>query len=141
MRAVVQRVTSAQVTVEGQLSGQIDAGLCVLVGVGRDDGESDAALLADKVVRLRIFEDHAGKMNRSLLDTASPGACDMISPLFPLTNGNNMQRGEKNAPPRRLCVASRPSASSERIRGYERHVGERAPQCAWGVCRLLCECL
>lgn len=68
MRAVVQRVTSAQVTVEGELTGRIDAGLCVLVGVGRDDAEADATALADKVARLRIFEDDAGKMNLSVLE-------------------------------------------------------------------------
>src|SRR6185436_18418615 len=68
MRAVVQRVTSAQVTVEGEVTGKIDAGLCVLVGVGKGDAESDATTLADKVVGLRIFEDQAGKMNLSLLD-------------------------------------------------------------------------
>jgi len=68
MRAVVQRVTSAQVTVEGEVTGKIDAGLCVLVGVGKEDGERDATTLADKVVGLRIFEDQAGKMNLSLLE-------------------------------------------------------------------------
>lgn len=68
MRAVVQRVTSARVTVEGEVIGSIDAGLCVLVGVGKNDVETDATTLADKVVRLRIFEDEAGKMNKSLLD-------------------------------------------------------------------------
>ena len=68
MRAVVQRVTNAQVTVEGEVTGKIDGGLCVLVGVGKDDAEADAATLADKVVNLRIFEDDAGKMNKSLLD-------------------------------------------------------------------------
>ncbi len=69
MRAVVQRVTSAQVTVEGEVTGKIAAGLCVLLGVGKDDGESDATLLADKIANLRIFEDGAGKMNLSLLDS------------------------------------------------------------------------
>lgn len=68
MRAVVQRVTEARVTVAGEVTGQIDAGLCTLVGVGRDDSDADADTLADKVVRLRIFEDAAGKMNQSLLD-------------------------------------------------------------------------
>ena len=68
MRAVVQRVTSAQVTVEGEIVGKIDAGLCVLVGVGQGDGVAEAQALADKVVKLRIFEDQAGKMNLSLLD-------------------------------------------------------------------------
>ena len=69
MRAVVQRVSSAQVTVEGELTGRIEAGLCVLVGVGKNDAEADARTLAEKIARLRIFEDEAGKMNKSLLDT------------------------------------------------------------------------
>jgi D-aminoacyl-tRNA deacylase len=68
MRAVVQRVTQAQVTVDAEITGQIEAGLCVLVGVGKGDGESDAATLADKIVKLRVFEDQAGKMNLSLLE-------------------------------------------------------------------------
>ena len=68
MRAVVQRVTQAQVTVEGEVTGKIDGGLCVLVGVGKDDAEADASALADKVVGLRIFEDEAGKMNKGLRD-------------------------------------------------------------------------
>jgi D-aminoacyl-tRNA deacylase len=70
MRAVVQRVTEAQVSVEGDVTGRIAVGLCVLVGVGKDDTESDASTLADKLVNLRIFEDEAGKMNKSLLDVA-----------------------------------------------------------------------
>jgi D-tyrosyl-tRNA(Tyr) deacylase len=68
MRAVVQRVTEARVTVEGEITGRIAAGLCVLVGVGKNDAEEDATTLADKVSRLRIFEDAEGKMNQSLLD-------------------------------------------------------------------------
>jgi D-aminoacyl-tRNA deacylase len=68
MRAVVQRVTRASVTVEGQVVGGIAAGLCVLVGVGREDTDRDASALAEKVARLRIFEDSEGKMNRSVLD-------------------------------------------------------------------------
>lgn len=70
MRAVVQRVTEARVTVEGEVTGQIGAGLCVLVGVGKHDSDALADALADKVVRLRIFEDEAGKMNQSLLDVS-----------------------------------------------------------------------
>ena len=68
MRAVVQRVSSASVSVEGKVTGEIGAGLCVLVGVGQGDAEEDARWLADKVVDLRIFEDEQGKMNRSVLD-------------------------------------------------------------------------
>ena len=68
MRAVVQRVSEASVTVEGNLAGKIGAGLCVLIGVGGGDSERDAEWLADKILNLRIFEDDDGKMNRSLLE-------------------------------------------------------------------------
>lgn len=68
MRAVVQRVRRASVTVDGAITGAIDQGLMVLVGAGQGDGEADAAYLADKIVNLRIFADDAGKMNRSVLD-------------------------------------------------------------------------
>jgi D-tyrosyl-tRNA(Tyr) deacylase len=68
MRAVVQRVSRAKVTVEGRVSGEIGAGLMVLLGVGREDSAAVAASLAEKVANLRIFEDEQGKMNRSLLD-------------------------------------------------------------------------
>lgn len=66
MRAVVQRVTRASVTVAGEVVGAIDAGLLVLLGVAPDDTEADARQLAEKIVQLRIFEDDAGKMNLSL---------------------------------------------------------------------------
>jgi len=68
MRAVIQRVSRAKVTVAGETTGQIGLGLLVLLGVGQQDNESDADYLADKVTGLRIFEDDAGKMNRSLAD-------------------------------------------------------------------------
>ncbi len=68
MRAVVQRVSEASVSVDGQVTGAVKAGLCVLVGVGQQDAESDAQWLADKVCDLRIFEDEQGKMNRSVID-------------------------------------------------------------------------
>jgi D-aminoacyl-tRNA deacylase len=66
MRAVVQRVARAVVTVDGEPVGHIERGLCVLVGVGRDDVDADADSLAEKVSGLRIFEDDAGKMNLGL---------------------------------------------------------------------------
>ena len=68
MRAVVQRVTHASVTVEGALVGAIEAGLLVLLGAGHGDGPEDLAYIVDKIVNLRIFADEAGKMNRSVLD-------------------------------------------------------------------------
>jgi D-aminoacyl-tRNA deacylase len=66
MRAVVQRVSRAQVSVNGEITGQIGLGLLVLLGVGRDDTETDAIYLAEKVCGLRVFEDAQAKMNRSL---------------------------------------------------------------------------
>jgi D-aminoacyl-tRNA deacylase len=68
MRAVVQRVTRAKVTVESRVTGEIEAGLLVLLGAGAGDGPADLAYIVDKIVNLRIFADAAGKMNRSVLD-------------------------------------------------------------------------
>jgi D-aminoacyl-tRNA deacylase len=68
MRAVVQRVTSARVTVSERVTGEIAAGLLVLLGVEQGDGPPDVQYIAAKVRDLRIFPDEAGKMNRSLLD-------------------------------------------------------------------------
>ena len=66
MRAVVQRVSRARVTVESRSIGQIERGLVVLLGVGSEDGESDADYLAEKIAALRIFPDAEGKMNRNV---------------------------------------------------------------------------
>jgi D-tyrosyl-tRNA(Tyr) deacylase len=68
MRAVVQRVSHARVTADGSVTGEIAMGLLILLGVGRDDTSAVAANMAEKISNLRIFEDEAGKMNRSLLD-------------------------------------------------------------------------
>jgi D-tyrosyl-tRNA(Tyr) deacylase len=77
MRAVVQRVSEARVTVDGSITGRIGAGLLVLLGVTRSDTEADSRYLADKILNLRVFSDDAGKMNRSLLDTG--GALLVVS--------------------------------------------------------------
>ncbi len=77
MRAVVQRVSRANVTVEGRVTGEIGKGLMILLGVGREDTPVVAANLAEKVANLRIFEDDQGKMNRSILDVK--GAALVVS--------------------------------------------------------------
>ena len=68
MRAVIQRVSSSSVTADGIPSGKIDKGIMILLGVARGDEELDAELLAAKILKLRIFSDENGKMNRSVLD-------------------------------------------------------------------------
>jgi D-tyrosyl-tRNA(Tyr) deacylase len=68
MRAVVQRVSRASVKVGGEVAGEISRGLLVLLGVAREDTPSDADYLAEKIAGLRIFEDDAGKMNRSVAE-------------------------------------------------------------------------
>lgn len=77
MRVVLQRVSRASVTVEGQVTGRIEQGLLVLLGVTHDDSESDALWLVRKLSVLRIFPDEDGRMNRSLLDVE--GAALVVS--------------------------------------------------------------
>jgi len=77
MRAVVQRVTDARVEVAGEAVGEIGAGFLVLLGIARDDANTDADYLAEKIINLRVFDDDEGKMNRSLLEAG--GAMLVVS--------------------------------------------------------------
>lgn len=77
MRACIQRVSEAEVTVEGEVTGRIARGFLVLLGVGHDDGPAELNWLADKIVGLRVFEDDEGKMNRSLAEVG--GAMLVVS--------------------------------------------------------------
>jgi len=77
MRACIQRVSQAEVTVDGEVTGRIGRGLVVLLGVAPDDGESQVDWLAEKIIGLRVFEDDAGKMNRSLAEVG--GAMLVVS--------------------------------------------------------------
>ena len=81
MRAVVQRVSRAQVSVNGEITGEIGLGLLVLLGVGRDDSEADATYLAEKIAGLRVFEDDQGKMNR---DVQQAGGSVLVASQFTL---------------------------------------------------------
>lgn len=90
MRAVVQRVSRAQVSVDGERVGAVERGLCVLVGVGRDDTEADAAALAGKVAGVRIFEDGEGRMN---LGVAEVGGAVLAVSQFTLFG--DMRKGKR----------------------------------------------
>ena len=99
MRAVIQRVNCASVTVDGRVAGEIGAGLLVLLGVGRLDNPESASYLAEKITNLRIFSDEAGKMNLSLLD--SGGAVLVVSQftLYGDTRGGRRPSYIQAAPP------------------------------------------
>ena len=99
MRAVIQRVTRARVVVDGNVTGEINSGLMVLLAVGREDTAADAASLAERIVNLRIFNDDAGKMNRSLLDIR--GALLAVSQftLYGDTRGGRRPSFIQAAPP------------------------------------------
>ena len=90
MRAVIQRVSRAKVTVNGETTGQIGNGLLVLLGVGTGDTDADADYLAEKIIGLRIFEDQNGKMNLSVADTA--GALLVVSQF---TLYGDVRRGKR----------------------------------------------
>jgi D-aminoacyl-tRNA deacylase len=99
MKAIIQRVQRASVTVEGRRVAAIERGLLILVGVGPQDTEENARALARKIALLRIFEDEQGKMNLSLLDTA--GAAIVVSQftLFADTRKGNRPAFTDAAPP------------------------------------------
>jgi D-aminoacyl-tRNA deacylase len=99
MRAVIQRVSRARVTAEGRVTGEIAAGVAVLLGVGRGDTAEAAAYLSDKTANLRIFPDAEGKMNRSLIDMG--GAALVVSQftLYGDTRGGRRPGFSRAAPP------------------------------------------
>jgi D-tyrosyl-tRNA(Tyr) deacylase len=99
LRAVIQRVTSASVTVDGRVAGKIGAGLLVLLGVSRTDNTESAAYLAEKIANLRIFSDDAGKMNLSLLDIAGSALVVSQFTLYGDTRGGRRPSYIQAAPP------------------------------------------
>jgi D-aminoacyl-tRNA deacylase len=90
MRAVCQRVSEARVTVDGTVTGEIGAGLVVLLGIEREDDQGEAGRLARKVAQLRIFEDDSGKFAHSLVDTA--GAALVVSQFTLIANTHKGNR-------------------------------------------------
>lgn len=108
MRALIQRVTFASVTVDGQVIGKIDAGLLILVCAMQGDTEANADQLAAKIAKLRIFKDEAGKMNRSLRDTG--GAALVVSQF---TLSADTSRGNRPG-----FSTAAPPAEGERLYSY-----------------------
>ena len=108
MRAVVQRVSRAKVTVDGQVAGQIDAGLMILVCAMQGDGEAEADRLAAKIAKLRIFKDAADKMNLSVKDAG--GACLVVSQF---TLAADTSRGNRPG-----FSTAAPPAEGERLYEY-----------------------
>jgi D-tyrosyl-tRNA(Tyr) deacylase len=111
VRACIQRVHEARVEIDGTIVGEIRTGLVVLLGVGQEDGDSETEWLADKVIGLRVFEDDAGKMNRSL---AEVGGAMLVVSQFTLYG--DCRRGRRPS-----FIDAAPPELAERL--YEAFVG------------------
>ena len=123
MRAVVQRVSRAKVTVAGEIAGEIGQGLLVLLGVGHEDSVASAEYLADKIVGLRIFEDDAGKMNRSVAEAG--GAVLAVSQF---TLYGDVRKGKRPS----FDDAARPERARELYEHFVAHVRASGLRCETG---------
>jgi D-aminoacyl-tRNA deacylase len=99
LRAVIQRVSRARVTVDSRVAGEIQTGMLILLGVGRDDTPEAAAYLAEKIANLRVFVDDAGKMNRSLLEISGSALVVSQFTLYGDTRGGRRPSYIQAAPP------------------------------------------
>ena len=99
MRALLQRVSSGSVSIDGQITGCIKAGLVILIGVGKDDGQSDVDYLVRKTANLRIFADEKGKMNLSIKDIAGEALVISQFTLYADTSRGNRPGFESAASP------------------------------------------
>jgi D-tyrosyl-tRNA(Tyr) deacylase len=123
MRAVVQRVLRARVTVEARSVGQIERGLAVLVGVGAADSEADAEYMAEKIATLRVFEDEAGRMNRSVADAG--GAVLAVSQF---TLYGDVRRGRRPS----FDAAAAPEPARRLYENFVEHIRARGLRCETG---------
>jgi D-aminoacyl-tRNA deacylase len=124
MRAVIQRVSQAAVQVEGRIVGQIGPGLLILLGVGAGDGPDEVALLADKIVQLRIFADDEGRFNRSLLEVG--GAALVVSQF---TLYANMRKGRRPS----FIEAAAPELAAPLVEAFAEELRARGLEVATGV--------
>lgn len=123
MRAVVQRVSKASVTVDGVIVGAIGTGLLVLLGISTNDSESDADYLAEKIAGLRIFDDQDGHMNRSVTDT---GGSVLVVSQFTLYG--DARRGRRPS----FDQAARPERASELYEYFVAQIRRRKLHCETG---------
>ena len=123
MRAVVQRVSRATVKVNHDLTGKIETGLLVLLGVAQEDAESDADYLAEKIAGLRIFEDDEGKMNRSVIDVG--GAVLAVSQF---TLFGDVRRGKRPS----FDTAARPERAKELYEYFVERIRALGLRCQTG---------
>jgi D-tyrosyl-tRNA(Tyr) deacylase len=130
MRAVVQRVSRASVRVSGEVTGAIESGLLVLLGVADGDQESDADYLADKIGGLRVFEDDEGKMNRSVVDTG--GAILAVSQF---TLYGDVRRGKRPS----FDGAARPERAKELYDYFVARIRALGVRCETGVFQAMME--
>ena len=123
MRTVVQRVSRATVTVAEEITGEIGIGLLVLLGVGHDDNERGADYLADKIAGLRIFEDDAGKMNRSVVDA---GGSILVVSQFTLYG--DVRKGKRPS----FDAAAPPDTASRLYEHFVERIRATGLRCATG---------
>jgi D-tyrosyl-tRNA(Tyr) deacylase len=124
MRAVIQRVTEASVTVDNQIVGQIGCGLLVLLGIGVGDQLAAATLLAEKIANMRIFDDDDGRFNRSVLDVG--GAALVVSQF---TLYADTRRGRRPS----FAVAAPPEIAAPLVDAFVAALSERGMTVATGV--------
>jgi D-aminoacyl-tRNA deacylase len=123
MRAVVQRVSRAKVAVNQEIVGGIGLGLLVLLGVGREDSDADAIYLAEKIAALRIFEDDAGKMNRSVLDVGGS-----VLAVSQFTLYGDVRRGKRPS----FDVAAPPEKARQLYECFVLHIRAAGLRCETG---------
>lgn len=126
MRLVIQRVSSASVTVDGGIVGKIGRGLLVLAGVERGDGMEKIRAAADKLAGLRVFEDDAGRMNLSIADIAAVGGAFLVVSQFTLAG--SLARGrrpsfDRAAPPEEAAPLIEALVEDLRGRGFQVETG------------------
>jgi D-tyrosyl-tRNA(Tyr) deacylase len=124
VKALVQRVSEASVSIDGEVVGEIGPGLVVLLGVGHGDGEAEAARLAEKIARLRVFDDDGGRMNRSLTDLER-GAALCVSQF---TLYGDVRRGLRPS----FTEAAEPERAQELYERFCRELAEQGVRVATG---------